>query len=35
MRFRDMNPSQKKLTAMYYLLMAAFILPILFFTVLK
>ena len=35
MRLRDMNPSQKKLTAMFYALGAAFILPLLFFTVLK
>ena len=35
MKYRAMNPSQKKLTAIFYTLAAAFILPILFFTVLK
>ncbi|KGB57259.1 hypothetical protein FG95_01947 [Sphingopyxis sp. LC363] len=35
MRIRDLNPSQKKLTAMFYVLGAAAFLPIILFTVLK
>ena len=35
MRFQEMNTSQRKLTLMYFALSAAFLLPILFFTVLK
>ncbi len=35
MRLSEMNSSQKKLTVVYFLLMTAFLLPILFFSVLK
>jgi hypothetical protein len=35
MNWQEMNPSQRKLTLVYFALSAAFVGPILFFTVIK